>query len=322
MAANTDFKLTWLDNTNIFTFPSGWAPSNENLSPVLHGENINRAYDNIMNHFPYGVGQTPIVLQGDLLDDNDRWKLSSAIIDRRLKKLWLRTDWYYYVLGVEARKMRDESLPGMGMYTAAFDAVDPFCYESNDSTPRASSVITWDASADSDVAKDVTVDLRNATVPNNTTFVEPIFWITTQANATVSRIRIEDDTNRKLDVTFAQGVSETWLIMPYLKTSYEGFTTENPVAIKTQNAPVITTHFALDLPIFLDYLGGTLRLLESSKIRATTDFIASTAAWKMNRRYPRAEDDVQTLFAVKPTTGSTGATDNVTIQAQYLLRRI
>ena len=321
MAANTDFKLTHLDNTNIFTFPAGWKPSNENLSPIVVGEDINLSYDNLINHYSYGIGKTPIVLQGDMLDDVDRWKLSSAIIDRKLKKLWLGEDWYYYVLGMEARKMRSETLPGMGMYTAAFDAVDPFYYFSNDSTPKTSTSATWDASTEDENIKTITLDLREITVANNTTFVEPIFWIQTFANSTVSRIRIEDDTNRKLDVSFTQGVSETWLIMPYLKTSYEGFLTEGPIIIKTQNTPGMTTNFALDLPIYLDYLGGTLYLVESSMVRATTEFISDTA-WKTNRRYPRAEDDVQTTFSITPKMTSTGASDTVFIRAQYLLRKI
>lgn len=322
MAANTDFKLTWLDNTEVFTFPSGWKPSNENLSPVITGEEINLSYNNIMNKFSYGLGKNQIVLQGDQLDDNDRWKLSSAIADRRLKKLWLGEDWYFYVLGVEPRKMRDDSLPSMAMYTAAFEALDPFYYESNDSTPRTTSARYWDASTEDDVEKNRTIDVTDATLPNNTTFIEPIFWVTTQADATVSRLRIRDETNRRLDVTYAQGGSELWLIMPYLKTSYEGFLTEGPVAIKTRHTPVITTNYGLDLPIYLDYRGGTLYLDHSSLVRANLEFVSDSAAWKMNRKYPRLEDDENTTIYMKPSMGSSGAIDNVQIEMQYLLRRI
>lgn len=325
MAANTDFKLTDLAGNELFNFTfsgENWTPMNINYYPQITGEEFNIPWDNISQVMDLGLGVRNIVLQGNIKDDVNRWKLTSAMADRRVKKLWLGEDWFFYVVGMEPRSILDQSVQGVGKFTAAFNAYDPAYYYANGSgdagtaTPKVDDN-TWTGTA----TKDIITDLTNGTEPNSTFFVEPCFWVDVPAGTTITSVVIVDDTNRKLTLTETIAGAKTYIIFPYYNMQYSGFMVNSAVAYETtlQYNPQIQQDWAFDQPLYTDYKTASATLIPSTR-KMCKLARNSTAGWRLNRYYPRAEDDMSTTFST--TVNYSAGSGNVIVGAQFLLRRM
>lgn len=242
--ANTDWKLMDLRNTALFTFDStnGWHPTNENQTPQITGEEYNIPWDNITQHFDYGLGARQITLQGMDVADEDVWKLSSIICRRQLMKLWVGEDWFYYVLGVEPRQIRDVSAPYQKSYTIGLKAVDPHYYRAKLASGSGSGVDYVVPSFNGGVvtgnARSLTVDLSDATSNQGTTYVEPCFWIRALDDGgtlvAATKVTITDSYGGQLVYSPPTPFdnNEEHIIMPWRNTVRNGFIVNDSTGFK------------------------------------------------------------------------------------------
>lgn len=345
MAENTDFKLTTVGGTLLFNFnvaagataaASGvglkWQPSNENQSAQILGEAINLPFYNSTSYFNSGIGTRNIVIQGPLLDDTtyrNQWRLSRAVHDREIKKLWLGEDWFYYVLGLECRFVRDEANPLLYRYVASFNAFNPTYYAAN-STDGVTVVPTNPTQVGTftdGVAKNMTADLTGTT-SNSSEYnhwdIEPIFIITSTTDSNVTSISFEDEEGRKATLTQAIATTaQRWVVMPFsFRETVEGFIPKHSIAYKGKDAthPAITAW----IPDLNLYDGTTNFTVASGKPTSTavtlsTNTAASGYRGKWNWNYPRFKclDSSATIAIIV-----NGTTTGVTVDAQYLYTRM
>lgn len=305
--ANTDFKI--VDHLGIypasqydFTFPSGWAPVNENQTAMMKLDRDQYPFVSLSQIVDYGIGEKPIVLQGEDLDDGDQYTLLNAISNPRIKKLYLGEDWFYYVRGIEPRLIRDASLPTLYQYTAAFVAVDPFMYY--DAT---GDILNATASAGT-----LTVDLSS---DGGEVYLEPIFWI----SGTTTEGTIEDHRGCKL--TFDPPTSDTWIILPYFNSYISSFLPDYPIAYKLQNiaARTVANFWALDAKVegvstAADFWRTTDNYKMITELTHETTTPTRYDDYSLSYMYPRAENGRSNAFTV---TGFTSGT----IKAQWKVRR-
>jgi len=243
-SANTDWKLTDMWNTALFTFDDddGWQPTNENQSVELTGEEFNIPWDNLVQKIDMGLGKRIITFQGQELDRKQVWQLSSAICKRQLMKLWAGIDYFYYVLGIEPRQIRDETLPNQKSYTAAVIAVDPHLYYS-DSTSGSDSgkdfVVPTTVIGDSWVgtSSDITIDLTGSGDDEGTTDIEPIYWIIGGSSTSITKVTITDELGRQAEYTPDTTIANTHahVIMPWRNTVLEGFQVNDATGFRIVN---------------------------------------------------------------------------------------
>ena len=338
--ANTAWKLTDLWNTALFTFDlaNGWHPINEYQSPEITGEEYNIPWDNLVQKYDYWLGKRQITLQGVDIDDKDMWALSSAICKRQLMKLWVGEDWFYYVMGIEPRQTRDESLPTQKTYTCGLVALDPHYYYSN-STGGSGTGINWVVpTAVAMSAGTITIDLTATGTDEGTTFLEPCFWIIGGTSTSCTSVTITDPLGRQLTYTPTTTIANTHehVIMPYRNTVFEGFVVNDATGFKlTANglSGTVTAGTTAN-----GHANGSW-IMDAFNHGAGTDDSATVAnntyAWiteevpcqlsrngtsyiDKNRNYPRCNDGVSTALTV--TFGNTST--NIAVYAQYCLRRV
>jgi len=338
--ANTDWKLTDLWNTSLFTFDSsnGWHPTNENQTVELTGEEYNIPWDNITQKIDYGLGKRLISLQGVDIADKDVWSLSSALSKRQIMKLWTGEDFFYYVLGVEPRQVRDVTLPYQKTYNVSFIGVDPHYYFSNSAAGSGSGLSWVSPGVEREASGVIDVVLSGSGANEGTTFVEPCFWVVGGASTSVTKITIVDDLGASLvySPTTTIGSGHEHVIMPYRNTVRDGFMVndatgfELTAAGKTATvAPsgVHTSEVTGDWPfdafqhgagtdVSATAASNTYKWITNEKpcivSRNGTDFI------DRNRYYPMCLDGVTTTLAVTYT----GTSTDVALYALWCERRV
>ena len=226
-SANTAWKLTDIWNNAVFTFDGDYIPENENHAPELTGEDWNIPWDNIVQRMDYGLGARHITLQGVDVDDKDAWALSSTIAKRQLMKLWAGEDWFYYVLGVEARQVRAGSLPSKKSYNVSFKGVDPHYYWSNStagSGTQKNLVVPQANILTEDDWTDITLTAIGAN--EGSTDIEPCFWIIGGASSNITQVSILDLERRRIQYSPTSPITsgDEHVIMPYRNNSVNGFT--------------------------------------------------------------------------------------------------
>lgn len=349
-AANTAWKLTDLWNTALFTFDSSWEPNNENLTAELTGEEYNIPWDNLAQRIDYGLGKRPITLQGIDVSDKDMWILSSAVCKRQLMKLWCGEDWFYYVLGVEPRQIRDQRMPRHKTYLASFSAMDPHYYFSN-SAAGSGSGINWvvpttvvgSAWAGTPVYTTLAFALTGSGADEGTTDIEPIYWFIGGTNTAITEIEIRytHQLGRKIVYTpkTTIGDGHVHVIMPSRNTVHEGYMVENATGFKvvggtgnshitepdgTMGGSVSTVGtWAMDA---FNHGAGTDDLAVSAS--NTYGFIEEEEACipsrygiayiPKNRNYPLALDGVSRSHRIYIT----GTETDCKVFAQYCVRRV
>jgi hypothetical protein len=305
MTANTSFKIVdhlaaYPANQYDYTFPTGWVPTNENLSVTMQLDKSQFPFRNLSQIIDYGISERIITLQGKFPDDGTQYLLSACMINPRIKKLYLGSDWYVYVRGLEPRIIRDASIPMHCTHTAAFLCVDPYMYDGSDAGLVSQ-----------------TFSSSTLTVPASSTlggycYVEPIFWIT----GTTTAGTIYD--SRGCRLSFTPPDTGTWIVMPYFNPNVSGFTPSTAVAYKLQTttpAKAVSTDFALDFKV--EGAAGTIPFINNSSNTAAVvlDETNTNKLYGATYRYPRAEYGTTTTFT---KTGFTSGT----VALQYRLRRI
>lgn len=347
---NTAWKLTDLWNVALFTFDSsgGWHPTNENQTAELTGEIYNIPWSNHTNKIDFGLGARQITLQGIDVADKDMWSLSSTIAKRQLMKLWVGEDWFYYVLGVEPRQIRDQSLPVQKSYIAAFMAVDPHYYFSNSSTGGTDATInqvgptTVIGSAWSTKQSSLTIALTGSGADEGTTNIEPMYWIIGGASTSIEKIAINDEWMGQIDYTPTSTITNghVHVIMPWRNILYEGFVTREVTGFKVVSG---TSSSYITEPAGTP--GGSVTAIGTWAMDAFnhgvgTDVSSTSAAntygfieeevpgiltrgsanfIRKNRYYPVARDGVSNTHTV---TVATGTETDAEVFAQYCLRRV
>jgi len=335
--ANTQWVITDLWNKQLFQFDTtqGFHPNNSNSTTEQTGETFNVPWDNITQKIDFGLGSRFITLQGVEIDDKDVWALTSAINYRQLMKLWVGEDFFYYVLGQEARQVRDERNPTQKSYNISFNAVDPYYYYAQssttiDTTERQNLVVPSVEIEDSGI---IDVDLTGATASEGTTFLEPCFWIIGGAATSLTKITIQDPYGRQLEYTPTTTIAtgHEHVIMPYRNTTMEGFVVNDATGFKlTANglsettAPTGTHNLEIagdwQMDVF-QHGAGTEDNLPAGKnvyawiteevpcvlTRNGVDFI------EKSRNYPRCEDGQTTNLTVTYT----GTSTDVAVYAQW-----
>ena len=190
-----------------FSFPKGFEPLNENHAPTFIKEEVQIYNEDLAPYNDYGLGVRPVVLQCRLEDIASRWRLSSALADRRVKKLYglcLDEEFYCYGVGYEPRHSRDVAVPLHANFLAGFEARDPKLYRLAISTATGSANV-------------ITVDLSSS---YSTYLVRPCFWITGGASSNITSVTIVDDNNGKLVYTPTSAITSgiTHIIAPYFNT--------------------------------------------------------------------------------------------------------
>lgn len=346
-AANTAWKLTDMWNTALFTFDSSWEPNNENLTAELTGEDYNIPWDNLAQRIDYGLGRRLITLQGIDVADKDMWKLSSVICKRQLMKLWCGEDWFYYVLGVEPRQIRDQRMPKHKTYIASFAAMDPHYYFSNSPAGSGSGKdfvvpITKIGTAWNGNYTNILYQLTGSGSDEGTTDLEAVYWIIGGASTSITKVNIIDYMGGcQLDYTPALtiGNGDINIIMPYRNTLNKGYVTEDATGFKLLNgtansritepdgtmggAVSVVGTWAMDA--FNHGAGADNQLVDShntySFIEEEVPCILSrygTARVLVNRQYPLCYDGVTTNHRLT-VTGTAGAAKAF---IQYCVRRV
>jgi len=351
-SANDAWKLTDLWNNTLFLFDStgGWHPTNENQTVEMTGEGWNIPWDNLAQKMDKGLGVRRISLIGEDIDNKDAWTLSSALCKRQFMKLWVGEDWFYYVLGVEPRQVRDVSLPYVKTYTVGLMAMDPHYYFSN-STGGAGTTVdvvvpstvigsAWGAGTTSDLVMDLTGSSAN----EGTTFIDPVYWIIGGTSTSVTKIEIVDQWGRKLTYTPTTTIANTHVhvIMPYRSTTEDGFQVNDSTGFKlvsgTANAYITEPEGAPGDGAVAAGKEGTWAF-DAFQHGAGTDVSATAAAnvfgfieeevpvvvgrngssfIEKNREYPRALDGVSNTHTVTVT----GTKTDCEVFAQYCVRRV
>ncbi len=344
--ANTQWVITDLWNKQLFVFDStsGYHPTNENQSSVLTGESYNIPWDNLGQKIDYGLGVRPLTLQGVEIDDKDVWKMSSAINNRQLSKLWVGADWFYYVLGVEARQIRDASLPNSKSYTLGFMAMDPHLYYAKSTTTinttQQKTIVVCSVEREASGVIDLH-DMAGTGANEGTTIVEPCFWIIGGASTSVTKIAVTDPLGRKLEYTPSSTIEsgDEHVILPWRNTVMEGFVVNDATAFKlTTNGKVGTTapsgahnnespgHWAMDV---FNHGAGTD--IDNTAANNTYSWITEevpcvlsrneTSYIDKNRYYPRIEDGASGDECELDVT-YTGTSTDIAMYAQWCLRRV
>ena len=317
--ANTSYKIVDYLATNPanqydFTFPSGWEPLNEQQSPIVNLERDAYPFVNLTYFTHYGVSEKIITLQGRDIADNDRYKLSAAIANPRVKKLYLGEDWYYYVIGLEPRSIRDESLPLTYNYTASFLCVDPCMYYDGTGSgdyPDGTAGFGYEENSGSNFW----IDLRTSNYSNaGSWFVEPIIWISGENDEGT----ITDPDGRVL--TWTPPSTDTWVILPYFNSYPNGFYPDYPIAFKWRGGDSALEDydefFALDETIYSSspsLYKGTSGTEYSMSMSLS---MSSSSHPKYPNKYPRIEfGDYGNLVV-----GGNWSATNIKVQWRY--RRI
>jgi len=310
--ANTNFKIVDFMATNPasqydFTFPADWAPTNEQQTPAIKlADRDAYPFINLTYFSHYGVSEKIITLQGSDLEDNDRYELSAAISNPRVKKLYLGADWYYYVIGLEPRSMRDDSRPGIYNYTAAFICVDPcMYYDGVGSGDYPAGTVGFGYV---DCTSSTTIDLTLATYPDSGSwFVEPIIWIENEGSNTLG---LEDELGRKLE--FDVPDNDVWIILPYYNQYANKFFPDHPIAFKYSTA---------DLSDFDEFFAPDFTIYSASKEFKKTSgnygnpTKSDTDSIGYDSNYPKAEWNTATTFTLSGVTAGN-------IRMQYRFRRM
>jgi hypothetical protein len=345
-SANTDWKITDLWNVSLFTFDTNWRPVNENQASELDYDKTQLYNVDVEQQIAMGRAGRDIVLSGKDVSDKDKWTLSSTIARQQLMKLWCGEDWFYYVIGIEPRQVRDVSLPMLYNFTCAFRAVDPHYYYSYSDGGAGSgkNVVvptTMTGSAFSSKISTFTLDLSGATASEGTTFIEPVFWIVGGASTSVTAVVFTDTRGRTATYTPTTTIANTHVhvIMPWRNTSFSGFTprlgsgfsvvsgTSNTIVTEPEGtmggSTSVNGTWALDV---FNHGAGT----DDSTTAASNTFGAiqeeviltlsrnGTTFIPKPRNYPRAEDGVSNSI----TCTVTGTETDCKVFAQYCVRRI
>lgn len=312
--ANTDFKIDdYLaknpSNQYDFTFPAGWRPLNEATQPALNIERESLPYVNLSYYIDYGLREKIITLQGRDIADSDRYELSAAIADPRIKKLYLGDDWFYYVRGIEPRSSRDAEFPLTYNYTASFLAVDPCMYYDGTTSgdyPAGTAGFGYEEVS----SGSVDIDLTDANTNNNSGswYVEPIIWVDDESG---DEGYVEDERGCRL--TFTPPDATVWIILPYMNPYTDQFFPDYPIAYnyQTDDLTDYSSVYAQDIP----FRGTSPDFKKSSGEYSSSITLSDTNSShveKYNNRYPRAEWDTVTSFTV-----SGWADANVKIQWRY-----
>lgn len=343
--ANTQWVLTDLWNKQLFVFDTtnGWHPTNENQSPEITGDTFNIPWDNLVQKIDYGLGARQITLQGNEVADEDIWKLSSTVCKRQLMKLWVGEDWFYYVLGLEPRQIRDESLPVQKSYTVGLMAVDPHYHYAQSSTTidttQRKNLVVPDIERESGGVIDVVL---SATGTNEgTTYVEPCFWIIGGASTSVTKVTIQDPLGRELAYTPTNTIEngDEHVIMPYRNTLFEGFLVNDATGFElTANGKTGTTapsgaHASetagdWQLDVFQQGAGTDI---DNTAANNTYSWVTEenpcilsrngTSYVEKNREYPRIEDGASGDESELDIT-YTGTSTDIAMYAQWCLRRV
>ncbi len=347
--ANTAWKLTDLWNGTLFEFDmdGGWHPINENQSVELTGEIGNLPTLNLIYKIDLGLGRRNITLQGVDIADGDLWKLSSAIAKRQLMKLWVGEDWFYYVLGVEPRQIRDQSLPYQKSYLASFMAVDPHYYYADSANGGAdgtkNQVGPTTVIGNPWVGKECAIPTKEvgSIFDKGTTTLEPIFWIVGGTNTSITKIIFRGKDGREVEYTPTTTITNTHVhvIMPFRNTLHEGFLVNDTTGFRLLNGisnayitepdgtpgdEMASTRGTWAMDAF-NHGAGTDDSIVS--VKNTYRFIEEevscilhrhgTTLIPKNRYYPKLVDDFHYVNAIV-----TGTVTDAKVFAQYCVRRV
>ena len=380
MTSNTDYKITTIGNfndttdeiegINLFNFNDAtvgvglnWQPGNVNENTQILGDTINFPFNDLTSFHTTGLGAKNIVLQGLLTGEDtleNRGRLSSIVHDRKPKKLFLGTDWYYYVLGQDIVWTHDENSQTLRRYTASFNAYDPILYyaggEGGDSPPSVNpkpvdhgtngmdEITDLDNSAsDTD---DIVVDLRslNTITSAGSTeilskwYVYPFFWVIFNTGQDADKgqsMTITDGENHQLTFKLTENAvdGDVWVISPYVfRHQYEGYGLSTyPIYKLTGRAANDEEDcWFLDADIYdnalLEHAGSAVTRTIGDTTTAQPSATDRTASKRNN--YPRAIpvclDDINATAGVNTFTVTnvdfTDAT-NVQVVAQWIPTR-
>ena len=317
---NTEWALTTLGGTEIFNFSDvgDIIPEIENMSALVQKEEIHATGYNLVKIYDRGLGKRQISLQGLALDDNDLWELNAAVYDRRLKKLWLGSDWFCYVLGVGVTNVRDERAPLQKSYNISFDCPDPCFYYANTGGNKGSQYETNCGVVSEAGSEYADVTLSDTGENSSSFFVEPVIWIETSGSFTA--VSVTDENNRQLSWSGSASASHTLLFLPYARNSYEGFKASSGVGFDYNGVDKNeVTNWALD---FERYSTGSNKLNNPTEL--SFNLSHSGTGYTKTRYYPRAEsyitDPENSGSATRFTISLTGTYSACYLQ--YLYRRI
>ena len=331
--ANTDWKITSLDGSELFNFNnttkgigSNWEPSMLNTSTTMGGDVNPLPWNNLTAYYNTGLNARNLVLSGELLEGSatvyqNQYRLSYCVADREVKKLWRGDDWFSYVLGQETRPTFDSRRLGylIRRFTVSFNVPYPVEYHANSSdgiTPVPQTA-TFSGSP-----LTATVDTTAAVNSNyNHWHILPNFFVS--GAFTSVTITFEDDEGRQLVFTPSDTATGTdgWVIMPYsFRETPQGFNPQVPVAYKMANSTSIATSEWLqdlnpyDNTDFSQSSNLPVRVYPTLQMKSSPDGKRNNS-----NPYPRfkAYDSSATITATV-----TGTATDLAITAQYLLVRI
>lgn len=295
MALNTEYKVVdHADNSSKYdiTFPANWRPLNENQQPKIKLTDNHPMYD--VDFFnDTGVAGGTIVLQGKTLPaDLSQYKLKCMICDRRVKKLYLGDEWFYYVRGIDPTLVKAVEIPQLAKYTIPFKILDPFQYKELDATP------VWNVNTTAPVSNEVFLP-QTGTLGGYWN-VKPIFWLSVgTANNTTT---VTDPKGRV--ISFTPGTTGTWIIMPWFNESVESFHPARPaVAFKRQSALTISQLWAPDAKV--EGASKDFDLRTDTERGSVTPSTVAGYPYRTFDGYPQAEIGAKTTFTLSLGTNTT-----------------
>lgn len=302
---NTDYKVVdHADNNSKYdiTFPDNWTPLNENQMNKLILKDL-AAFHNVDSFMDEGVRNGDIVLQGRTLpaDMSQHW-LKCMLCDRRIKKLYLGDEWFYYVRGYDPRVVRAVEIPQLARYIAPFRIVDPFQYKEEDASP------VWNVNTTAPVSNEVFLP-QSGTLGGYWN-VKPTFWFSVTGAATATTIT--DPKGRR--ISFTPPSTGTWIVMPWFNQSVENFISNSwGVAFKRQSALTISQLWALEAKV--EGASNDFDVEDSAQRTEVTTPHVSGYPWRSYDVYPQAEIGAKTTFTL--SLGSNTAY----VGMQWMLRR-
>lgn len=355
MALNTKFKITTIEGTLLWDYEGDtrgvgvdYAPNNENQNARMEGETTKLDYTPLSLFIPYGLSPKSAVLQGLLIDEStnkDQWILSSLKARKKLVKLWLGEDWYYYAFITDITFSRDASQPGFYSANVAFTAYDPFMYNAGGSGGDDPAIttplkVTITGANFSGVTADIELNTLDSSLIDNSTYIEPFFLITGGTSTNISQLKFKDQDGREIKCDFTEGSGtggsagnlindDRFLVCPYHHGEYpEQYNPQTPIVYvgASSSAPANTEWF-LDLNLYdsTDFSQSSNQPVRDDITSSTNTTPATGGTYKgsIEYNYPRWNDnETRNSNKATITVTATGTTTDITIDAVYVKRRV
>lgn len=342
--AQTDYRIADLDGNELFNFNNTTTGVDTDMWPDIENMNVRLAMDSddyrgvgLSAFYNTGFAARSFVIRGSLLNDVtnfNMWRLSSLPHDRATKKIYLASNWFVYGLVTEVNFDRVTGKPNLWGYQVTITCGDPFIYyAATGGAPATDYQIKPGNITES--SSNIDIVLNQSGEGRSFANIQPFFILQGGASTSVTTsqtISFEDQLGRTL--TFNPPVNLVnnidLVVCPYFfRESPQGYVPQTLVIYQVENGDVApATNWVLDINPFTDadiMVAAGNDLVREFGVIDREDDSATAVNPFFDYYYPEAiagqdggPDDDENRIVVS----STGTLTNLTIDAQYLYRRM